>query len=95
MTQNEVGCSIDNNNIENIMYGIQKKWAQIAFLTGKELQLAQMMFCDRENDNLFGFEILNKIIDNGGKFLNVEPKNIKANDIDSFKDIQLIRKILK
>jgi choline kinase len=95
MSSNEVGCVVDNNGyVENLMYDLPTKWAQITFLTGKELKLTQQLTWNRENDNLYGFEILNKVIDNGGRLLSISPHNIIANDIDSFKDLKSIRGIL-
>jgi len=94
MTENEVGCVIVNDNIEQIWYDLPNKWAQIVYLTGKELQLAKEICWQNVNYNMFGFEMLNKIIANGGNFKIFKPYKIKVNDIDSVKDIEIARTII-
>lgn len=91
----EVGCTIDNNNqLINLMYDLPNKWGQIAFFINKELELLKQLCWDDKNNSKFGFEIINKIMDRGGKFQCVQHKNIHIVDIDSSKDIEKAKEIL-
>lgn len=94
MTTNEIGCNINEDYVEYLMYDRPNKWAQIVLLKGRELALMREMAWDKKNDNLYGFEILNNIIERGGRFKAVMPPGIKVNDIDSSKDLQIVGEIL-
>jgi CTP:molybdopterin cytidylyltransferase MocA len=87
MSDPEIGCIACNGYIENFCYDLDDKWAQIVYLTGKELQLMKKIAWDKAKANLFGFEALNWIVDNGGKLKAYKPRNCKVMDIDSSKDI--------
>lgn len=89
MTENEVGCIINNNYVEHMLYDLPNKWAQIVYLTGKELALFRELAEHPEYERWYGFEALNHIIANNGKLKAVKPKNIKANDIDTSKDLSI------
>ncbi len=95
MTTNEVGCNVNNDGyVEYLMYDRPNKWAQIILLKGRELDLMREMAWEKDNDNLYGFEVLNSIIEKGGRFKAIVPSGIKANDIDSSKDLQVVKRIL-
>ena len=84
----EVGCVIDDkNNITNMMYDLKDKWNQILYLQDKELLFFKEICQDRKNKKLFGFEVLNKVLDLGGKIKCVRNKEIKVIDIDTSKDL--------
>ena len=95
MSQNEVGCTICNKYVEQLLYDLPNKWAQITFVTGKELEMLSKLCWDSSNERMYGFEVFNKVIQDGGKFLTVSPKGLKINDIDSSKDIKTIKDILE
>lgn len=94
MSSNEIGCVIHNGILEHMMYENNNKWAQIAYFTGIELELLRKITYDKNNSMLFGFEVINKIVEMGGKFVAVSPPGIKINDIDTTKDLAEIGKIL-
>jgi choline kinase len=94
MTDNEVGCVIHNENVENIFYEIPNKWGQIAYFTGKELSLLKKIVFNRENNKMFGYEIINKIIDMGGNFKAIRPIETYIQDIDTAKDLLLVEKYI-
>jgi choline kinase len=94
MGQEEVGCVIDKNRLQHLMYDLPNKWGQIAIFVDKELELLQELCWDRKNSSKFGFEIINEIIEQGGKFRCIENKNIKIVDIDNSKDIHIAQEIL-
>ena len=86
--QHEVGCIIDaSGNIANMMYDLEIKWNQILYLDGKELNLFRKICQERKNKKLFGFEILNKVIDCGGKINCIVDDSIEVVDIDTSKDL--------
>lgn len=94
MNSEEVGVNIVDNYVARFAYGLPNKWAHILFLNGKELELFKLMACDKTKKKLNTFEILNYVIDRGGKIMVLESKTMKVIEIDSFKDIvaaQLIK----
>ena len=94
MGQDEVGCIINKNSLQHLMYDLPNKWGQIAIFVDQELKLLQQMCWDHKNHGKFGFEIINNIIQQGGNFKCIENDNIKIIDIDSSKDIQIAQDIL-
>ena len=94
MGNDEVGCVTSNGDLCNLMYDLPKKWGQISIFIGKELALLKQLCWDEKNHRKFGFEIINEIIKQGGKFKCIENDQIKIIDIDSSKDIQRAKEIL-
>jgi len=72
----DIGCSINNGLIENIMWGLPNYWTNIGYFTGKELEMLKNI-CNKENiKKLFFFEGINYCINNGGEFHAVYKNNI-------------------
>ncbi len=94
MSDNEIGCRCNNGMVEFLTYNTTPKWAQITYTIDFELDLLKKYCWDPNNKKLYGFEIINKIIENGGKFKIIQPPKIKANDIDSSKDLLTIKRII-
>lgn len=95
MTSNEVGCTINKSGyIEQLLYDLPNKWAQIGFFVDKELELLKEITYNPDNERIYGFEAINEIINMGGKFRAVSPVGIKANDIDCSKDIPIAQSII-
>ena len=94
MTKDEVGCNISNKRAQYLIPDIENKWAQIAYLKGRELELFSKSVFNRDNDKKFGFEIINACIEMGGKFDTITPRNMKVTDIDTSKDLITAKKIL-
>ena len=92
MRDEEVGVLSYNGNVIRLAYGIEEKWAQVAFLTGRELRLFRRFAYKDENSKLFGYEILNEIINNGGTLDIVRPKGL-ACDVDNPRDLDEVAKI--
>ena len=95
MTENEVGCTITNGLVDQVLYELPHKWSQISFLVDKELEMLQDIAWNPDNERIYGFEAINQIIDNGGKFRAVSPEGIRVNDIDTSKDIIIAQDIIK
>lgn len=91
----EVGCTYSNKNmrLENIYWDLPNKWSQIIYLQGYELELFKKLASNRDNEKLYGFELINFIIDRGGRFDIFASKSI-CFDIDCNKDLLFARKIL-
>lgn len=85
--KNDVGLTIVDESITSFAYGLDVKWAQIVFLTGRELKLFHRYCSDRSKSKLYAFEILNMVLRNGGKIKSYEPANMKIKEIDSVKDL--------
>ena len=95
MSDNEVGCIVNSRgNLENMMYDLPKKWAQIAYFQDKELDMLRSIACNRKNRKMFMFEIINKIIEEGGIFKCVEDPSIRIVDVDTSKDIKKAKDII-
>lgn len=85
-----LGCNLCDGNVEFIMYGTPNQFANIVYLTGKELKRVQRLVFNRDNDNLMWFEILNQAIDEGGRFKAVNPKNSRVKHLQCIKDVKEI-----
>lgn len=95
LTSDSVGCTHDENLVvEQLLYDLPNKWAQIMFVANRELALLKNVAWDRDKDKLFGFEAVNEIINKNGKFVAQSPKNMKIIDIDSSKDLAYIKEII-
>ena len=96
MGVDEVGCIIDESDqtLTNLMYDLPDKWGQISVFVNKELELLKQLCWDEKNNTKFGFEIINQILEKGGKFKCVQNSKIKIVDIDSSKDIPRAKEIL-
>ena len=86
--KSEVGCIVDSNGyITNMMYDLDMKWSQVLYLDGKELSLFKKISQEKKNKKMFCFEILNKVIDCGGKITCIIDDSIEVVDIDTSKDL--------
>ena len=94
MSKKEVGCTIENNIVQQIMYDLPNKWGQIAFFTGHELNVLKELCSTDRHDNCFGFEIINKVIERDGIFAACSPKGMRITDIDSSKDLLKVNNII-
>ena len=89
MSDNEVGCNINTKGyLEYMMFDLPNKWGHIIYLTSKELTLFKKIIWNKQTDKKFCFEILNEVINHGGKFKCIIDNNIKVMDIDTSKDLQ-------
>lgn len=85
--KSNLGCIEHEQYAENFMYDIPNTWAQIAYFTGKELELLHTLSKETNNQSCYGFEALNHIIRQGGKFSVFSPKNGKITDLDDKEDL--------
>jgi len=95
MSEGEVGCTFNKKGqLEHMMYDLEYKWGQMVFLKGNELKIFKKICFDRENQNMFGFEAINKTISQGGVFYYSGHDRAKALDIDSSKDLERVSEII-
>jgi len=94
MKEEEVGCIVESNMLENMMYGLTKKWAQITYFTGLELQLLKQIACNDNYKMHFGFEVINLILNLGGNFIVHSNPRMKIIDIDSSRDLIAVEQII-
>lgn len=73
-----------NKSITGFSYSFEKKWSNIVCLTGRECDLCKDLVRDDKHNNLFDFEILNKIIERGGEIF-AEEINTKV--VEGIKDL--------
>jgi len=83
----EIGVTIVDDKITNFAYGLDTKWAQIIYLTGKELKLFREFCSDRKKGRMYPFELLNMVINRGGSIGVVEPDGMKITEVDSLRDL--------
>jgi choline kinase len=89
MSDNEVGCNINQKNyLEYMMFDLPNKWGHIIYLTSRELTLFKKIIWNKQTDKKFCFEIINEVINQGGKFKCIVDEQIKVMDIDTSKDLQ-------
>ena len=79
----EVGVSETKGYAIQFAFGLPTKWSHIAMLMPKEKQL----FIESCHQRFFGYEILNRVIQAGGKFKIVRPEGMKLVEIDYSKDV--------
>ena len=91
LSDDEIGVSTSKNRVLNFAYGLDSKWCGIVFLQGEELEMAKK-FCVRDKSKMCSFEVLNYIINNGGKIRHIEPQNLDLIKISSVKDFHTLRK---
>lgn len=88
MNEEEVGVTVVDGYMNQLGYDLPTKWAQILFLTGKELISFRRVVADPGRRRCFGFEVLNTVLDRGGKIRAIEPKGLKVVEIDQAKDVE-------
>ena len=94
MKSDEIGCSVRNGYLEHMTYVQPQKWAQVAYYTGKELDLLRRISYSKNNNMMFGFEAINKIVNSGGSFKTYSPVRSKVIDIDNSKDLQMVKEVI-
>jgi choline kinase len=90
----EVGLTVVDGHATQFSYGLPTKWAQIAYLSGKDLDNFYNSAADIDHKKYYGFEILNNVIERGSKLSVIEPEGMKIYEIDSSKDIEEAKKII-
>ena len=89
MDEKEVGATVNEKHVSILSYGLSKKWCQIFYLTGRELKILKNIFSKfkTQDKKMLSFELLNKVIENGGSFNFYEKKGSRVVEIDCIKDL--------
>ena len=87
----EVGVMHYDGEVTHFSYALEDKWCQIAYLTGKEMKMFERIAGIEDHQKWFGYEVLNEVLDQGGKFVSSVPSGLKIWEVDSPKDLKLIR----
>jgi len=85
----EVGVTTHDKRVTIFSYGLDTKWCQIAFITGKELKIIKNIYSKYkpEDKKMLSFEVLNKVIESGGSFEFYQHGNTPIIEIDCIKDL--------
>ena len=87
--EKEVGVTVVNSKATILSYNLPTKWCQIAYLSSNETNILRKLFIkpDFNTKHLLTFELINKIIENGGSFNCYEVEDSFIKEIDTLKDI--------
>lgn len=95
-TEEEVGIVHDEKeNVTNMSFGLPKKWGQITFLEGKELEIFKQVCYNSDTRKWFGYEALNEVINRGGtiKKVNLDKKGFF--EVDTQQDLDKAKEYYK
>ncbi len=87
MNSTEIGVTIEQNKICHFAYSLVPKWGQVLYIAHKDKLLFKSLVCDRNNERLYGFEILNQMLDNGTPLEQRSHASMIIMDIDEIKDL--------
>lgn len=82
----KIGCNInpESNVVNNLFYGLDNKLCGLYFLSGNEHRSLLALLQSNDNiDNAFVFELVNSIIESGGRFVPFAVDHKMVNQIDS------------
>lgn len=88
--EKEVGITTDvSGNASILSYDLPVKWCQIAYFNQIEVGILRKILVrnDIEFKHLLTFEVINKVIEFGGKIKCVDINNIFIKEVDSLRDI--------
>lgn len=78
----EMGVVVTNNLATHLDFKLDKKWCNIVSLYGESLKAFKTV-CNRNNNKLFLFEIINTMLDRGVKIEAKEPPSMVVHKIDT------------
>lgn len=85
--ESEVGVTVIDGMASIFSYELHTKWCKIVSLIGKELDLFRKFINNRDRSKHFMFEIMNDVINSGGKFVALCPEKMKIKNIHSIEDL--------
>lgn len=86
MRRDEIGIGHQDGFVTSLSYALDSKWGQVAFFTGKELEL--FIKAVRNNEQWFLHEAINYVINRGGKFNAYINKKANIFEIDRYSDFK-------
>lgn len=90
----EVGATVVSGHVTRMSFGLENKWAHTMLLSGEEKRLFVDLSRSKSRSKYFGFEIINEIIDMGGRFQAVENEDPWFAEVDSYRDATRINQWL-
>ena len=91
----EVGIGTRDNYVTGLYHGLDKKWAQMAFFTGKELRMLRAASFNHDlSSQWFLYEVINHIIQKKGRFIAIENKYGSVIEIDKIEDLKKAKSVL-
>ncbi len=87
LRSDEVGVSENNGLAMHFAFGLPTKWSHIVMLMPKEKKLFMEGCKPPERRGYLSYEILNYVLQNGGRFKLVRPTGMKLVEIDTTKDV--------
>lgn len=87
----EVGAIVEEGHVTNLSFGLKTKWAQIAYFIGEELEIFKETALKKECVQWFGYEAINRVLENGGVIRPVTSRYNKMIEIDVAKDLEKIK----
>ena len=90
LKETEIGLTEVNNNLSIMSYGLNERWAQCAYFTGKEFNILKTIFnkFEEKDKKKLSFEIINEVMAMGGKFTCHSPSKMDILEIDRIKDVK-------
>lgn len=85
--ENPIGCTTVENYITVLSYGLKEKWAGITFLDKKEFNIVKDLVNDKSKSKMFLFEILNMLLEQGGKLYGYKNKGQQILKINNSKKL--------
>jgi choline kinase len=82
----EVGLNVEGDSPTWFSYSFPQKWAQVMVLSEVEREIFMRVALSRNGERLLGYEILNRVLDEGGQFT-VHPSYSFVRDIDVQSDL--------
>ena len=89
----EVGVTVIDGQTTRFAYGLDVKWGQVAFLEGEELKAFRRIAAERDRHRCYGFELLNALLDKGGRLAAHSPAGMRLVEVDCSKDIEMAQRI--
>lgn len=86
----EVGVNVADGEVLRFSYAMPDKWAQIFLLKPAERRLFSQAAKEPSRQRYFGYEILNDVIDRGGKLHAIYPDGLQLMEIDNSRDIDRV-----
>lgn len=89
----EVGAVCSNGFVTNMSYGISTKWSQVVYLKERDAKLFRK-FEQQMPQTVFGFEVLNKLIESGVS-INYTFNSNWIVEVDNLKDLEKAKESLR
>ena len=87
--KSDIALNLEEDKVVHLSYISELKWAQVIFLTGKELELFRKSCYSRENNVMFGHEILNMVLQLGGTFKALQTHSVF--ELDTISDFSRLK----